>query len=666
MGDRMKKVQPGDPLQIRAETFNTFIDAARDFKARQHDVVSQATPAFRQSGIVLIKNNSGYDCQRFDVLGIDTPIITPYDNFEEFKNRPALTCSTPDYSKHVGRFVVLLEPIAAGKLGYAVVSGITVAKINVSAECHAYADIQPSGRNYLASGQHGAAIILWKESGTGTKWALVKIGLPQLVRRFELKTELTPGGVAEAYLLDFTGADYTINPDVVFYVHDSRGLYRGWPRIDSPLRPGAWGEAIFRHDKAAWEIFDMQKIARAITFTTAEHMGATNPGEALVIVNDFYQGADPTLVYGAVKVYDPQNLFPRALAGAKGKAVLDDRGLLEQYHVVECQQMATMIKCTVYGDAGPEDPILIDPVSIELMQPIGGQNPVGIAGIDRTEGLVNTFGDSVKNGDTLIGGWNEEEDQWEVLEVKRGGGGTYAGVHETDRYLFDTNEYVSVHWENRELYADDGTTVVANWNDQHLVDDNGNLSVHWTDRQLLDYSGGTAVVDWNAMYLNDSSGYNSVDWANRYLFDSAGATVVDWASQILQDTSAYTSVDWENRTLLDSSANTVLDWSSQVLYDYSYVSSLDWTYRTLLDSSGVTVADWSGQTLYDNNNTESLGWTARQLYSFDGSTVVIDWGNLGSYGTPTINGTYTGGLYDSYYNLIADVENGLIINVYYY
>jgi len=226
MGDRMKKVQPGDPLQIRAETFNTFIDAARDFKARQHDVVSQATPAFRQSGIVLIKNNSGYDCQRFDVLGIDTPIITPYDNFEEFKNRPALTCSTPDYSKHVGRFVVLLEPIAAGKLGYAVVSGITVAKINVSAECHAYADIQPSGRNYLASGQHGAAIILWKESGTGTKWALVKIGLPQLVRRFELKTELTPGGVAEAYLLDFTGADYTINPDVVFYVHDSRGLLR--------------------------------------------------------------------------------------------------------------------------------------------------------------------------------------------------------------------------------------------------------------------------------------------------------------------------------------------------------------------------------------------------------------------------------------------------------
>ena len=33
--DALKKVQSGDPLVIPAQTFNTFIDAARDFKARQ-------------------------------------------------------------------------------------------------------------------------------------------------------------------------------------------------------------------------------------------------------------------------------------------------------------------------------------------------------------------------------------------------------------------------------------------------------------------------------------------------------------------------------------------------------------------------------------------------------------------------------------------------------
>ena len=32
MGDTLKKVKPGDPLAIPAEAFNTFIDAARDFR----------------------------------------------------------------------------------------------------------------------------------------------------------------------------------------------------------------------------------------------------------------------------------------------------------------------------------------------------------------------------------------------------------------------------------------------------------------------------------------------------------------------------------------------------------------------------------------------------------------------------------------------------------
>ncbi|MGC1275725.1 MAG: hypothetical protein WBC44_18605 [Planctomycetaceae bacterium] len=33
MGDPFKKVQRGDPLRIPAETFNTFIDAAKDFRS---------------------------------------------------------------------------------------------------------------------------------------------------------------------------------------------------------------------------------------------------------------------------------------------------------------------------------------------------------------------------------------------------------------------------------------------------------------------------------------------------------------------------------------------------------------------------------------------------------------------------------------------------------
>ena len=80
MGDAFKKVQSGDALRIPAETFNTFIDAARDFKARRQS--SSRTPGFdfQQTGIVSVKNASGGDRERFEVLGIDRPIFTPADN----------------------------------------------------------------------------------------------------------------------------------------------------------------------------------------------------------------------------------------------------------------------------------------------------------------------------------------------------------------------------------------------------------------------------------------------------------------------------------------------------------------------------------------------------------------------------------------------------------
>ena len=95
MGDAFKKVQSGDALRIPAETFNTFIDAARDFKARRQS--SSRTPGFdfQQTGIVSVKNASGGDRERFEVLGIDRPIFTPADNLLSFQNQIAFVGVTP-------------------------------------------------------------------------------------------------------------------------------------------------------------------------------------------------------------------------------------------------------------------------------------------------------------------------------------------------------------------------------------------------------------------------------------------------------------------------------------------------------------------------------------------------------------------------------------------
>ena len=59
MGDHLKKVHSGDPLKILAATFNAMIDAGRDHQHSQRRQEQQASPAFRQSGIILVRNDNG-------------------------------------------------------------------------------------------------------------------------------------------------------------------------------------------------------------------------------------------------------------------------------------------------------------------------------------------------------------------------------------------------------------------------------------------------------------------------------------------------------------------------------------------------------------------------------------------------------------------------------
>lgn len=67
------KVQSGDPLEIPADTWNTMLDAARDFQNRRQD--QQAGRGHPGGGAVLVYNSSGAARARFDVRGIDSPIF---------------------------------------------------------------------------------------------------------------------------------------------------------------------------------------------------------------------------------------------------------------------------------------------------------------------------------------------------------------------------------------------------------------------------------------------------------------------------------------------------------------------------------------------------------------------------------------------------------------
>jgi len=180
MSDGLKKVQSGQPLVIPASAYNAFIDAALDFRQRTAHLGQGAQPSFSQASIVLVRNDSGSNQNRMAVLGVDTPIIDPSANEEEFKNRVALSCVAPAADTHEGKFVVLAEPIASGKIGRAYAAGVCPVKIDVPDEDHEwrYAEIADGVTANLKVSMQGSAGILWRVGGTGVQWAVVRLGKP--------------------------------------------------------------------------------------------------------------------------------------------------------------------------------------------------------------------------------------------------------------------------------------------------------------------------------------------------------------------------------------------------------------------------------------------------------------------------------------------------------
>ena len=73
-GDPFKKVASGDRLHIPATAYNSFIDAAVDFKGRQQNATSRSIPLNSRPGIVRVKNTTGSDLTQFAIVGLDAPL----------------------------------------------------------------------------------------------------------------------------------------------------------------------------------------------------------------------------------------------------------------------------------------------------------------------------------------------------------------------------------------------------------------------------------------------------------------------------------------------------------------------------------------------------------------------------------------------------------------
>src|SRR6185369_11693925 len=124
--DPLKKVSAGEKLQIRADTFNHFVDAAQDYIRRRGSGNKSASDAPVDQTVILVRNNTGASVNRFGILGLNStaPLIDPSASALAQTNFQEQIAIEGDFPAVDGDpFVVMLEPLADTKIGRAVISG---------------------------------------------------------------------------------------------------------------------------------------------------------------------------------------------------------------------------------------------------------------------------------------------------------------------------------------------------------------------------------------------------------------------------------------------------------------------------------------------------------------------------------------------------------------
>jgi hypothetical protein len=193
----------GDPLRIPARTWDEILSTIAWVKGQRDRTgvgMGGGGRGLVAGSILWIRNDSGADVSAYSILGITGVVYSPADNLLTFKGEPTLKATTPAWPAHDGNFVVLLDPALAGGLARAIASGFIAAQVSVAAgdEWLDYADVLNGDASKLLLLPSGAAKVLYRESGTGTKWAVVELGSgPDNVSHLGVMyDQLTAGGSA--------------------------------------------------------------------------------------------------------------------------------------------------------------------------------------------------------------------------------------------------------------------------------------------------------------------------------------------------------------------------------------------------------------------------------------------------------------------------------------
>ena len=216
-----RKVKQGDRLKVPAATWNALMDLGGGSRldyvpgspgisttlAPRRDIQSRIDNTY-----IKVRNDSGSDQERFAVMGIEDVLVEESENLQEFQNNFALSVVVPLVPRHFGKWVILQEPLGSGNVGFALLSGTTVAK--VSGFGKGCAEIIHNDTSALRIMSSGSARVLYVGNAP---WAVVRIcediSSPW---RFKLKTPVDPILLlADAHIIEPDGDDTGGDDDIL-------------------------------------------------------------------------------------------------------------------------------------------------------------------------------------------------------------------------------------------------------------------------------------------------------------------------------------------------------------------------------------------------------------------------------------------------------------------
>ena len=176
MTNQIRRYQPGEKLRgFPVESWRIVADSIEEFKGSQQNLPTPFNASTRSFEIILNKHTVDLD-DPFQVLRLDAPVNKAADNPDAPYQTLTWEGIAPDSAAANGNasWVVLQKPAAQDRDAPAVLFGPSWVKVDVQSESDLMAGPIDGDVTKLKSG-YGVPII-WKESGTGIKWAIVQLG----------------------------------------------------------------------------------------------------------------------------------------------------------------------------------------------------------------------------------------------------------------------------------------------------------------------------------------------------------------------------------------------------------------------------------------------------------------------------------------------------------